>query len=94
MPKFSIAVTVIASVTYTVEVDACSESKAEDVATGLWRSQLPDDFQVDKGYITAWDAETAQLTWECAECSTPISEADNRTHDEMCAACFAACLAA
>jgi hypothetical protein len=88
MAKFSVEVTVTASVTYTVEVEESSESRAEDVATSLWRSQLPEDFRVAKGYITDWDAEVKQLSWACESCEIAISENDSRRFDAMCRECF------
>jgi hypothetical protein len=88
MAKFSVEVTLTASVTYTVEVEASSESRAEDAATALWASQLPDDFQVNKGYITDYDAEVTRLSWACESCEIAITEDVSRRCDEMCAECF------
>jgi hypothetical protein len=88
MAKFSVEVTLTASVTYTVEVEESSESRAEDQAQSVWRSMLPEDFQVDKGYISDWDAEVTQLTWQCEACDAAISEDESRKFDEMCASCF------
>jgi hypothetical protein len=88
MPKFKVEVTVIAECTYTVEVEESNERIAEDQAHGMWGEMLPEDFQVSKGYITDWDTETTQLTWECVECEAEITEQQSHDQDEMCAACF------
>jgi hypothetical protein len=90
MNKYKVRVIVTAVCEYEVEVEESSESLAEDAASALWREKLPDDFQVAKGYITDWEAETVQLTWECAACEKKISEAEFRANDEMCVACEAA----
>jgi hypothetical protein len=90
MRKFKVRMTITAACEYEVEVEGSSESNAEDAASALWREKLPDDFQVAKGYITDWDAETTQLTWECGSCEKEISEAEYRANDEMCVACEAA----
>ena len=66
--KYIVEVTVKAEVTYTVEVEESSESKAEDAACGMWRTEAPSDFQVEKGYITDWEVEVEQQTQECEEC--------------------------
>jgi len=88
--KYKVDVTIRAEFTYTVEVEAPSEARAEDEATGMWRSEMPDDFQVNKGYITAWDVDnTDQLTWECEDCGKEIPEAESRANDDMCEACNA-----
>jgi hypothetical protein len=88
MSKYKIEVTVTAACTYNVEVEASSEAKAENLAIGMWRKMLPEDFQVEKGYITDWDVDdTEQLTWECSECGIQISEDDSRKNDELCDAC-------
>jgi hypothetical protein len=89
MAKFKVRVTVTAACEYEVEVDESSESAAEDAASALWREKLPDDFQVNKGYITDWESEVEQLTWECVSCEKEISEQEYRDHDEMCALCDA-----
>jgi protein-arginine kinase activator protein McsA len=90
MAKYKVKITVKAECTYETEVEASSESAAEDAASGQWRDKLPFDFQVGKGYITDWDAEeTTQLTFECEECETAITEQEYRQHDFMCANCSA-----
>ena len=69
MKKYRVTVKVVAEVEYTVEVEAMWEHEADDKATGMWRQQLPDDFQVDKGYISNWSVEdTQQLTHYCTRC--------------------------
>jgi protein-arginine kinase activator protein McsA len=88
--KYSVEVTVTAVCTYTVEVEASSEASAEDDAHSQWRELMPSDFQVDKGYVESWDADTTQLTWECEECGSIISEVVWRRCDELCANCYAA----
>jgi hypothetical protein len=90
MAKFKVKVTVTAQCEYEVEVEAATESDAEDRAHENWRAMLPEDFQVEKGYITDWDTEAEQLTWECVVCDKEISEADYRKFDEMCESCEAA----
>jgi hypothetical protein len=90
MAKYKVRVTVTAACEYVVEVEESSESLAEDAASALWREKLPDDFQVAKGYITDWDSEVEQLTWECVSCEKEISEQEYRDHDEMCVLCEAA----
>lgn len=69
MAKFRVQVTIKAAVEYTVDVEADNEFEAEDKATGLWREKTPDDFDVSKGYITDWEAEsTDRLTYVCERC--------------------------
>jgi len=68
MAKFKIKVTVKAQCDYEVEVDHTSEANAEDEATSLWREKMPEDFQVEKGYVTDWEVETEQLTADCPGC--------------------------
>lgn len=88
--KYKVEVTVTAQVTYEVEVEASSESKAEDIATGMWRTATPDDFQVEKGYITNWEVDSIQnLTWECEACEKEIPQAEYEKNDFVCDACFA-----
>jgi hypothetical protein len=66
--KFKIKVKITAECEYEVEVDHDSQGNAEDEAMSLWREELPEDFQVEKGYITNWDVETEQQTAICPEC--------------------------
>lgn len=68
MAKFKIRVTVKAECAYGIEVDADTVGKAEDAASRQWRDKLPEDFQVEKGYVTEWDIETEQLTAICPGC--------------------------
>ena len=82
MAKYKVKVRVIAAVEYEVEIDSCgprAESKAEDEATALWRVKTPEDFQVDKGYITDWETETEQLTADCPGCGVEhaVATAEN-----------------
>jgi hypothetical protein len=89
--KYKVDVTVKAEFTYQVEVEAPSEARAEDEATGMWRSEMPDDFQVNKGYVTNWDVDDIeQLTWECSDCGKQITESESDRCDEMCEVCSAA----
>ena len=68
MSKYTVEVTITAHCTYTVELEARDESSAEREAEGRWRELLPEDFQVEKGYISDFSTETEQLTAECPEC--------------------------
>lgn len=87
--KYKVDVTIKAEFTYQVEVEASSEARAEDEATGMWRSEMPDDFQVCKGYISAWEVDnTEQLTWECEDCGKQITESESDRCDDMCEPCF------
>ena len=79
-----------AACSYEVEVEADDETEAEDKATGMWREHLPDDFQVEKGYITDWEAEDIeQLSWECSECDKEISQEESTKNDGICNECNA-----
>jgi hypothetical protein len=70
MAKFKVKVTIKAECSYEIEMDTDTEARAEDDATKLWRQKLPDDFQIEKGYITDWETETEQLTAVCPRCGT------------------------
>ena len=86
--KYKVEVTVKAAVSYTVEVEAADEAKAEDVATGMWSEKLPDDFHVAKGYITDWEVESIDnLTWECGECGKEITYEESAANRGSCAMC-------
>ena len=65
MAKFRVQVTCIVERTYTVEVDASTEDRAEQAAGNQWRDQLQ-DFDVDKP--DRWKFESQQLTAECPDC--------------------------
>jgi hypothetical protein len=83
MAKFKIEVTIVAKCSYVAEVEASDESKAEDIATGLWREKLPDDFQVAKGYISDWEIEdTEQLTAVCERCDVEYPLLDWSKHPD------------
>jgi len=85
MPKYKVVVKVKAEVEYEVEIeDADSERDAEEQAINQWRTKLPEDFQVEKGYIQSWEAEAEQLTWECHECGEEITREQYLNFDEMC----------
>jgi hypothetical protein len=68
MSKFKVKVKVIAACEYEVEMDTDTEAQAENGACGQWREKLPDDFQIDKGYITKCEVEAEQLTAVCPGC--------------------------
>ena len=85
--KYSIEVTITAQCSYTVQVEADSEYKAELEAGSRWRNELPDDFQVDKGYITDSETEATQLTWCCDECSEDCSQAEYSRTGGLCDKC-------
>ena len=88
MPKFRVEVTVTKSDTYTMEVEADSEGKAERDAELAWRDHASENFQVDKP--DTWKSETEQLSWNCVECGVEITKEQNRKGDEMCEKCVAA----
>lgn len=88
MAKFKVTVKVIAECEYEMEVEAERECDACDAASAQWRERLPEDFQVNKGYITNWEEEAEQLTWECGECGVEISETVYRKNDELCDECL------
>jgi len=85
---FKVRVKVQAECEYEVEVDAASEDKAEGEAAGMWRTKLPEDFQIEKGYISKVETETEQLSWECVECNAPLTEQQYRSQDELCLGCL------
>lgn len=83
MAKFKMKVIIKAQVEYEVEVEAATEWEAEDRATGMWRQMTPDDFQVEKGYITDWDVDhTEQLTADCERCGIEYPLLDFAKHPE------------
>jgi len=89
--KYKVKVNVIAQCCYTVEVEARDEETAEDLAAAAYRTALPDDFQVEKGYITDREIESIEnLTWECGECEKEISYEESAKNDGNCNACVAA----
>lgn len=69
MAKFMVKVTIKAEFSYEVEVDEDTEAKAEQAAANQWRDKMPEDFQMDEGYITAYDMEAEQLTAVCPGCN-------------------------
>jgi hypothetical protein len=85
--KYSVEVTITAQCTYTVEVEADGDYKAELEAGSRWRDMLPDDFQVDRGYLTDEECEVTQLSWECDECADDCSEAEYSRTGGLCDAC-------
>jgi rubrerythrin len=86
---YKVLVTVTAQIEYEVMVDSASESDAEDEAVARYRRELPDDFQVEKGYITNFETEAEQLSWECYECGVTVTRETYSQNDEMCSVCFA-----
>lgn len=87
MPKFKVEVKVVKADTYEVEIEADDVSDAESAACTAWREHVSEFFQVDKP--DSWEViDCTQLTWECHQCHTPISEAQYRQTDEMCVACY------
>lgn len=91
--QYKVRVKVIAEIEYEVTVDCASESRAESEAVNRYRRELPDDFQVDKIYITNFETDAEQLTFECHECGAAITQDTYRTKDEMCHICFAVAVA-
>jgi len=79
MSKYTVQVTITAKTSYTVEIDTDTEANAETIASSQWRERLPEDFQVEKGYITGWETEAEQLTAECPECGKEHAV----THDNL-----------
>jgi hypothetical protein len=87
--RYKVKITVKAECEYEVEVEAGSESAAEASAVNVWRRELPEDFQVDKGYITDWQADDVeQLSWECRECGRQITRSESKSCDDMCSECY------
>lgn len=97
MPKFKAKVTIKAEYEYEAEVEEDTEAKAEDTASRQWREKMPEDFQVEKGYITELSVEAEQQTDICPDCGTEhtIPTADNTEADswsedyEYCKPCGA-----
>lgn len=89
MPKFKVDVEVTARCTYTVELEEQDEASAEASAIDLWRTKLPEDFQVEKGYIDNWEAEVEQLSWECEECGVEITREQSQLTGGLCSPCDA-----
>lgn len=90
MNRYKCKVIVRAQVEYEVEVEAYTETGAEREAFSKWKDMLPDDFRVNKGYVTEIDVdETTQLSWACHECDKDISEGEYDRCDEMCEECLA-----
>ena len=90
MSKFKVKVTIKAECEYEVEVDSENEDQAEDCALKMWREKVPEDFQVEKGYITDWDIEAEQLTAVCPDCNSEHAMADGWSEDgAYCKSCGA-----
>lgn len=86
--RYEVEVTVHALCSYTVEVEADSEDQAEETATAMWRDELPEDFQIAKGYISDCDIEdVTQLSWECGECGKEITVEESDKNDGLCGDC-------
>jgi hypothetical protein len=88
--KYKVTVKLTAEVEYETEVEASSWEKAEDAAMSQWREKTPSDFQVDKGYITNWEVDSTQASWECHDCGLAISEVVSQRNDELCDKCLEA----
>jgi hypothetical protein len=90
MANFKVVVELTARVQYEVMVeDVDSELEAEIRAINQWREKLPEDFQVDKGYIENWETEAEQTSWDCQECHEDIPREEYEEFDEMCGRCYA-----
>lgn len=90
MSKFKVKVKIHAECEYEVEMDTDTEDQAEDRALKLWREKTPEDFQVEKGYITDWEVEAEQLTAECPDCNKEHTMADSWSEDQAyCKPCGA-----
>ena len=76
--KYAVTVKVIATFTYTVEVEGRTEPSAEAEATkrSVLAANLPEDFQVERGYCD-FETEAVQLTAYCPECSREHSVSNN-----------------
>jgi hypothetical protein len=85
MAKFKVEVTLIARSTYEVDVEADSEGQAEDEAAKLGREKSSDDFQVAE--VADYEFDTEQLTWDCDECRTEITQDEYQKNDGMCGDC-------
>lgn len=71
MAKYKVTVTVKAEFQYTVELDIESnrEMDAEKEAIARWKAELPDDFRVNKGYVSEIEVDnTETLTHTCERC--------------------------
>lgn len=68
MAKFKVKVKIMAAFEYEVEVETPDEARAENVASASWREMMPEDFQVEKGYISKVETESVQLTADCPGC--------------------------
>lgn len=87
MSLYRVQCTVTAKSTYTVEVEAPTEARAEGAAISMWRDKTSPDFQVDK--IDSAEAESTQISWQCEVCGVEITEAQDRTGQGCCAKCDA-----
>jgi predicted RNA-binding Zn-ribbon protein involved in translation (DUF1610 family) len=92
MAKFSVEVVLVARCTYTVEVEAESERKAEDLAASrdIAIANTP-DFDVDLGDCSYEFPDTNQLSYDCEECGAEditTSHTDWLAHGYMCSTCF------
>lgn len=88
MPNYKVTVKVTAEAEYEVEVEATDWMRAENEAIDKWRDKTPADFQVGKVYVTGFDADSTQTTWQCHECGKSITESMSDLCDEMCAECL------
>ncbi len=69
MAKFSVRVTSKAKDSYTVEVEASDDEKAEALATSheIFAANTSEDFQVPRNNCS-FEFETEQLTADCPDC--------------------------
>jgi hypothetical protein len=88
--KFKVKVSITAMCEYEVELDTDNEDQAEDCALKLWREKTPEDFQVEKGYITDWEVEAEQISATCPDCNKEHAMADSWSEDrDYCKECGA-----
>ncbi len=92
MANYRVVVELTARFEYEVEIEVegnANYREAEEAAINLWREKMPVDFQVEKGYITQWEAEAEQKSWQCAECGVEIDSDLYDYKDQMCESCSA-----
>jgi len=85
--KFNITVTATAATTYEVEIDASSESRAEDIACSrdVFNENTSDEFGVDVKNCS-FETEAVQLTNDCEECGVEYPMPNDDTRWCKCAA--------
>lgn len=86
--KYRVPVTVMARSSYTVEVEAPNERKAEEAAIEQWRQHTSSDFQVAD--IDEAQAEAEQISWNCeGPCGKEITYEEWAKGDSWCLSCVA-----